>query len=58
MVDALETLAEAHPDRVKKMHALALEQIIDIEEHALALGGPPNKRNNQEKRGAWLKDKP
>jgi arylsulfatase A-like enzyme len=53
-----KNLAEAHPDRVKKMHALALEQIIDIEEHALALGGPPNKRNNQEKRGAWLKDKP
>ncbi len=50
--------AEAHPDRVKKMHALALEQLIDIEQHALTLGGPPNKRNTQDKRGAWLKDTP
>ena len=44
-----------HPERVQAMKALALEQVADIEAHAIPLGGPGQEDEPVGKRGLWLK---
>lgn len=44
-----------HPQKVRAMKELALEQLADIEADSLSLGGPASDRRPETKRGLWLK---
>lgn len=47
-------LSDKHPDQVKTMLAKAREQLAEIENNSIPLGGPPSK-NPKPKDAAWLK---
>ena len=55
--DPTETinLSDKHPDKVAMLLQSAVEQLSDIETHAIAIGGPVNPKQKPPKRAKWLK---
>jgi arylsulfatase A-like enzyme len=50
-----KNLSDQHAQRVKEMKELAVKQLEDIEANAMPLGGRPDGKKREPKRGMWIK---
>ena len=48
-------LAQKFPEKVESMKALAREQLLEIKQNSIPLGGPPHSKKQNPKGSVWLK---